>query len=305
MSGTARAVTGTDRTGEGSGTMTSGAPPPGTALVLGGGGLAGIAWETGLLAGLGRLGLHLRAADTLIGTSAGATVAAQVAGPTSLEELVRAQLDGDVPELSGSVGIGTVLSLAWAFAGRRDPTPGRRRVGRRAMRASTPPAEDRRRVIEARLPVHDWPDRDLRLAVVDAVSGERRVLDRRSGVDLVDAVAASSAVPLVWPPVSAGGRTYIDGGIPSPTNVDLAAGFDHVVVLAPQTTSPLRGGSVPDLLAGLGDGVRTVLVTPDAEARRRMGRHVLDPACRRPAAESGLAQAGRAAAEVAALWRTR
>ncbi len=298
MSAAVRAVTGT----EGS-TMTSGAPPPGTALVLGGGGLAGIAWETGLLAGLDRLGLRLRAADTLIGTSAGATVAAQVAGPTPLEELVRAQLDGDVAELAGSVGLGTVLALVWAFAGRRDPAPGRRRVGRRAMRSSTPPPEDRRRVIEARLPVHAWPDRDLRLAVVDAISGERRVLDRSSGVDLVDAVAASCAVPLVWPPVPLDGRSYIDGGIPSPTNADLATGFGHVVVLAPQTASPLRGGSVRGLLAELGAGVRTVLVTPDAEARRKIGRHVLDPACRRPAAEAGLAQARRVAGEVATLWQ--
>lgn len=160
-------------------------------------------------------------------------------------------------------------------------------------------------IIESRLPTRTWPDRPrLRLTAVDADSGQLEVFDADSGVDLVDAVAASCAVPFVWPPVPIGGRRFLDGGVRSPTNADLAAGAERIVVLAPMVMA-MRRASRPDAqLAGLGPRTRHVLVTPSARARRDMGRNPLDPAFRAAAASAGRAQAADVIDAVHEVWTT-
>jgi NTE family protein len=125
----------------------------------------------------------------------------------------------------------------------------------------------------------------LLVPVVDAASGDRRVLDRASGVDLVDAVAASSAVPGVWPPVTIEGSRYIDGGVWSLTNTDLASGHDRVLVLAPIVDPALEAE-----ITGLGPDVRVEVVCPDAASIEAFGTDVLDPANREPSARAGHAQ---------------
>src|SRR5260370_22782556 len=62
------------------------------ALVLGGGGVAGVAWELGILTGLHDTGVDVRGADVIIGTSAGSVVGAQIASGTNLESLFASQL---------------------------------------------------------------------------------------------------------------------------------------------------------------------------------------------------------------------
>jgi NTE family protein len=101
-----------------------------------------------------------------------------------------------------------------AVAGVVDEMDRRRRVGAFARAASTVPEAKRRAVIAARLPAADWPQRDLRIPAVDAVTGEVVIFTRDSGVTLVDAVAASCAVPGIWPPATIGDRRYVDGGCP-------------------------------------------------------------------------------------------
>ena len=91
----------------------------------------------------------------------------------------------------------------------------------------------RRRVIEHRLPSHDWPERDLRITAIDVATGELVVFDSSSGVALVDAVAASCAVPGTWPPVTIGERRYMDGGVGSSVNTAVAADCATAVVLVP------------------------------------------------------------------------
>ena len=191
------------------------------ALVLAGGGLAGIAWETGFL-----LGVQDRAPDTaralleadvLLGTSAGATVAAQVSSDATLTELYRRQLSETTAEITPDVDVGDLLEMFERAAGERSaPFEQRMRtIGSHAAAAATVSEAVRRAVIAARLPSHRWPDRRLEVTAVDIQSGERVVFDRDSGVPLVDAVAASCAVPLVWPPVTIGDRRFIDGGVAS------------------------------------------------------------------------------------------
>jgi NTE family protein len=121
-------------------------------------------------------------------------------------------------------------------------------------------------------------------------------------VGLVDAVAASCAVPLVWPPVSIEGRRYIDGGIRSAANADLASGCERVVVLAPITAAIRRRTRIAQQLAALGADVRSVVITPDKQARKAIGSNLLDPARRAAAARAGHDQAGSVADAVQAVW---
>jgi NTE family protein len=266
------------------------------ALVLGGGGVTGIAWETGLLLGLEELGVHLRTADRLIGTSAGSAVAANVAGAATLTELYDRQLRGVVQELPGDLGLGGILRLVSIKATTRPKQAEMRRLGLIAAQRTKPDlVGPRHQVIEQRLLEHHWPNRELLITAVDIDSGELEVFSPSSQVSLVDAVAASCAVPMVWPVVEAGGRRYMDGGMWSTTNLPLARGCDRVILLAP-TVLGLRGE-----LKELGTAKFT-MVAPDKEARATMGRNPLDPAFRAPAAEAGRTQAARVAERVRAVW---
>ncbi|WP_067974116.1 patatin-like phospholipase family protein [Nocardiopsis trehalosi] len=274
-----------------------------TALVLGGGGITGIAWELGLLAGLRGAGLDLTGADLVVGTSAGSVVGAQATSGADLDDLYARQLRPPRGEAAARMPRTALARWAWAFVRERDPDRARARIGRMAHRRSTSSPAERRRVISARLPTRDWPDgTDLRVVAVDARTGRRAVLDRDSGVPLLDAVMASCAVPGVWPPVPLRGRPHVDGGVYSATGADLAAGCDRVAVLAPiaRGLGPVRSPAAE--LAGLPGAPRTALVVPDAAARAAIGGNVLDPARRAAAARAGRAQAERAADRVAAAW---
>jgi len=273
------------------------------ALVLGGGGVTGVAWELGLITGLAERGVRLAEADVVVGTSAGSSVGAQVLSGVPLERLYGAQQAGPGAELSARMSAGLLARYAWVVLTTRDVRTVGTRLGRLALRARTLPEADRRAAIAARLPVHDWPERArLLIPAVDAVTGELRVFDRDSGVPLVDAVAASCAVPGVWPPVTIGDRRYIDGGVRSPANADLAAGCDRIVVLAPAASGGGPVASVAAQVAALRAHASVVVVTRDAASRRAAGRNMLDPARRGPAARAGYAQAAAVAEPVAAVW---
>jgi NTE family protein len=269
------------------------------ALVLGGGGVAGIAWTTGLLAGLADAGDDVTGADLIVGTSAGSAVAAQLGSGLSLDELFARQAD---PALQAkeipvqldmeafAAGFGTLMD------GVSSAEEARRRVGAFALAAETVPEADRLAAIASRLPSPEWPSRRILLLAVDAETGEPRVFDRESGVDLADAVAASCAVPGVWPAVTIGGRRYVDGGVRSSDNADYAAGSRRVVVITPfgidgPSLSPLTLRAAVDRLRA--DGSEVVVVEPDEESVAAIGSNPLDPDTRSPAAAAGRAQ-GRA-----------
>jgi NTE family protein len=274
------------------------------ALVLGGGGVAGAAWESGFLLGLQDGGLDLTAADRIIGTSAGSRVAAEIAngvplresfdryaGPVSTSEI---QVDVDTDKL--------MAAFASAISGSAPGPAMSRAIGRAALAADTVPEQVRRDLIASRLPVHTWPDRDVRITALDVETGELRVFTPTSGVELVDAVAASCAVPVVWPPVTIEGRRYIDGGIRSGTNTDLAAGCDVVIVIAPMPESPWVGPEVAQAVAALERSATVVRVDPDKASTAAIGLNPLDPASAKPAVVAGRAQASAHAARIAAVW---
>ncbi|MCX5379615.1 patatin-like phospholipase family protein [Streptomyces sp. NBC_00091] len=274
-----------------------------TALVLGGGGLTGVGWESGMLYGLSRAGVDLTTADLVVGTSAGSVVGAQLTSGISAQELYERQLGDPDGERAARLGAGVFARYALAMLRSRDAAAYRRRVGAFALAADTGAEAERRKVLEARLVSHEWPERRFVVTAVDAVSGEPADFDRESGAGLVDAVSASCAVPGVWPPVTVAGRRFIDGGVRSATNADLAAGYARVVILAPialgSALVPSPAAQAARLRAA---GARVLLITPSPQARKAFGRNVLDPARRDPAARAGLAQAAEHAADAAAVW---
>jgi NTE family protein len=272
------------------------------ALVLGGGGVTGIAWETGLLAGLAESGIDLTSADLVVGTSAGSVVGAQILSGVSLSDLYETQLAEPRAEVAAKMGATTLLRFAAAMLWPGGEEKARARLGRAALKARTVPESDRKAIIKQRLPVDSWPERRLLITAVDAESGQLRVFDRDSGVPLLEAVAASCAVPLVWPPISIGARRYIDGGVRSAANADLASGCDRVVVLAPVTFALRGSGRIENQLASLGSSIRSLVISPDAEARKAIGGNVLDPAHRVGSARAGHAQSAAVAESVAAVW---
>lgn len=273
--------------------------------MLAGGGIAGIAWETGILQGIADESPDtadaLLASDVLVGTSAGSTVSAQLGSGLGLEALFELQVGSESAELDPGVSIDTITDLFVKAMLAPGTTKAQKlqQIGAVALGAGTIDPAVRRKVIEKRLPSHDWPDRDLRISAVDIDTGELVTLDRNSGVSLVDAVAASCAVPAVWPVVTIGGRRFMDGGIGSAVNMALAADCDTAVALVPQgrsTPSPFGGGAAEEV-----DGFdgRSFGIFADDDALAAFGKNPLDPACRVPSAQAGRAQGRRVAAEVA------
>jgi NTE family protein len=278
------------------------------ALVLGGGGLAGIAWTTGLLFGLSEQGVDLRHAGLVVGTSAGAAVAAQLSSPLSLAELFLRQVDParQTREITPDPRLLELLVSAFPMTGRvADRAEFHRSIGRWALNAATVSEEERRAVIAERLPTHSWPDRALHIVAVNTATGEPEVFDRFSATHLVDAVSASCAVPGVWPPVTIRGHRYMDGGARSSDNADLAKGYARIVIVSPMGDRPVEIVAYPlreqiELLENA--GATTYTVEPDEASRSAIGANPLLPETRRPSAEAGRRQALAIAPDIARFW---
>jgi NTE family protein len=281
------------------------------ALVLGAGGVTGIAWETGLLKGLRDAGLDLTGADLVVGTSAGSVVGAQVTAGVPLDELYRRQVEPPGTK-QRPPDLGKLMEFFGARSGPDGPAPARPRptremlawIGAQARAASTKVTEaGRLEVIKARLPVHEWPERPLVITAVDTADGAFVTWRRSSGVPLPLAVASSCAVPWVYPPTTINGRRYMDGGVRSTTNADLAAGQDLVLIVAP--IAGLGRATVDEEADELRRaGARVEVVVPDDAAVEAIGPNPLDPGRRAQSAQAGLAQA-RAAAEALAGLRAQ
>jgi NTE family protein len=266
--------------------------------VFGGGGLGGIAWETGMLTGFADEGVTIATDATIIGTSAGSTVAAQVASGTPLEQLYDAQAAGVPYEISKSFGPGMFLRFLGASVVSRTPEDLGRRLGKAALAAEVGPPEERRAVIEARLPIHEWGAADLRIVAVDALSGQSRIIRRTDGVSLVDAVAASCAIPMVWPPVELQGRTYIDGGMRSSLNLDLAPGTGPVIALSPGPGGLGRWANIGRQRELLGAERTVEVITMSPEVRKVHGSNSLDKGIVPAVVSAGREQGRRDAARV-------
>lgn len=278
------------------------------AVVFGGGGVAGIAWEIGVLHGIRESAPEIfeRIADEttlFVGTSAGSAVAAQVASGEPLDELLGRQLSDESAEIPADIDMESLGALMQdAYENADSPEEVRRRLGRMAAAAQAVAPAVRRKAIEARLPVTSWPTKRVLITGVDIDSGELEIFDAAGGVSLVDAVSASCAVPGVWPVVDIGGRRFMDGGMRSMANADLAAGSDPVLIIVPSAADTPWGPAIrPDELEALGPAQVHTIFADDASVAA-FGPNPLDPSVRAPAARAGQDVGRRAAATIAQAW---
>ncbi|WP_067503046.1 patatin-like phospholipase family protein [Actinoplanes sp. TFC3] len=271
------------------------------ALILGGGGITGIVWELGLLAGLRRLGIELGEADLIVGTSAGAFVGALLATGADLDEAIATAAEIEI-ELSPRIDPGLMAEgFSLLTAGNLSPTQLRARLGTLARRAPVGDEGPHIARFADHLPVHTWPASPrLVVTTVDTETGERVAWDASAQVPLPSAVAASCALPGVFPPVHLAGSYHMDGGVHAVVNADLAAGADAAIVLAPSGGGMLRATPQAEL-AEL-NAPRSLLLTPDSTARAALGGNVLDPGRRAHGLAAGIEQAKAVAESVKATW---
>jgi NTE family protein len=198
------------------------------------------------------------------------------------------------------------------FGAAEDAANMRRRMGAAALEMDAASDGSRqtqwRAIVAARLPSQHWPQRTVLITAVDAHTGEPVVFDRHSGVDLVDAVAASCANGFGVPPYSIGDNRYIDGGYRRNENADLAGGYERVLVLSPlggRTRTPLDWGmhlaAQADELRARGSRVETIL--PDSDSRNAFGSNLMDLSTRPPAAQAGYNQGRALAGQLTEFWR--
>lgn len=294
------------------------------ALVLGGGGPVGIAWESGLVAGLAQGGVDLGQADFTMGTSAGSFVGARLAlgadAKTFADAIVADRIPGDESRPRGAAtpegpppDLSKLMQLMGeAQGGTRNPAEVRAEIGAWALAARTM-SEDA--FIEsfgrsfASLPQDAWPERGFACTAVDAETGAFQFWTAKSGVGVVRAVASSCSVPGVYPPVTLNGRRYIDGGMRSSTNADMAAGHDLVLVVALRLGA--AGGALGKRIAERfndeietlkGGGATVVTITPDEASVEAFGPNLMDFRRRPAAARAGVAQGLAYAEQLGPYW---
>ena len=291
------------------------------ALVLGGGGSTGNAWLIGVIAGLFDGGLDVTDADLTIGTSAGSTAAAQIAGATPAELFAATVAAAPEPRTS-PVGSdrGRVPNRPMAdqlerfrkiIASSEDVIDMRRRMGAGALDREADSdgtwQTQWRATVASRLPSQRWPERLVLITAVDAHTGEPVVFDRDSGVDLADAVAASCAGGGL--PYRIGDTPYLDGGYrANAENADLAVGYERVLVLSPlggRTLHPLHWGTalavqVAELRA---HGSRVETIIPDSDSEHMFGANAMDLSLRPSAARAGYDQGRGLAEQFSEFWR--
>jgi NTE family protein len=291
------------------------------ALVLGGGGPVGIAWESGLAAGLAENGVNIADADLIIGTSAGSAVGAQLAMGRSPQQMYAAvsadaanARPGPTRANPGPAGAAPNLMplmelMQKAASGDLDPEAVRREIGAFALNAPTMSEDDFIATFGRMLASsEEWPAKNYMCTAVDALTGAFKTWGNDSGVPLARAIASSCSVPGIYPPITINGRRYIDGGMRSATNADLAKGHDRVLVVVvtiggegPMAdSSRKRFEGELDVLRQSGSNVTAI--APDADSIAAFGLNLMDFTRRAGAAEAGLAQGRKEAAALASAW---
>lgn len=280
------------------------------ALVLGGGGVLGISWATGMLAGLAEGGVNATEADLIVGTSAGSVVGAQVSIGTTIDEMMADQTGdkgGPVP-LQLDFDPANLMAIFQKWAAFPEMTAQAcAQIGAMAIASKTSTLESWLSSFEE-VAGMGWPERQLVITAVDADSGDFQPWDRESGAQFQAAVASSCTVPGLFPVVPINGKRYMDGGVRSTTNADLASGYETVLVIAPigsreDGIDPLgRRISEAEVAALTAAGTRADLVFPDAESLEAMGINRMDPMRQKVTAEAGVRQGRELAAHIADIW---
>jgi NTE family protein len=281
-------------------------------LSLGGGGLFFVAWQVSYLYAQAQRGMDLASADRVVGTSAGSLVASMLtAGRLGLlhrELTVLAKLPTVLGALAPSGDLHPSQQRAldvFTTAANADPA-GIRAIGHAALAAHTPSATTMARNVSLVLASRKWPAPELHLTCVDAYTGERCVVTNHAHVGIARAVAASSAVPGLFPTQPIGDRRCMDGGVSGTgTHLDLLAGSRRVVVLSLTDGTDVTTGLMTTEPGGT-EAEHTALRESGTEMFLRIPSSVdvsvlMDPRAVPDAIEMGRAQAAADADELRAF----
>lgn len=283
---------------------------PRRALVLGAGGIAAYSWEIGLICGMADAGLDLREADLLVGTSAGARVAAQLASGALLEQLFQSQLAPPNAAAAPATKVDVAKVRADILRAKElggSPVETLKRMG--ALALATPPdaSPARRNFVASQLQSTSWPAQKVLIATVNAETGERTVFDSASGISLLDAVLASGAVAGMYPPIEFRGHHFMDGGFYAVANADLAVGCDRVLVCTlPAGNPPMALMTLESTLEKLqAAGSRVEVILPDEATESAFATYggMFSPAVAAPAARAAREQGRAVAKRLAAFWQ--
>lgn len=267
------------------------------AVVLGAGGVVGTAWMAGLATGLREAGVDLAAADLILGTSAGSIIGTMLATGQDLAGLAVPPPSAPATAPAPQPDPVLIKAVFEVLADRGlDPEAARRRVGRLALDAPTGTEQARLAAMGVLISAREWPQRRLLITAVDVQTGELKVFGRADGAPLLSAVTASTAMPGVYPPITVNGRRYMDGGIRSGTNADLAAGAGLLVVIEP--LAHLFPREVLAYEISVADPETVVTISPDAQAIDAFGPDLFDRAAWQPAYQAGAQQAAQAAERI-------
>jgi NTE family protein len=279
------------------------------ALILAGGGYVASSWEIGLITGMADAGVDVRNADLFVGTSSGARVALDMTSGRALEDIYRGRAGQDRAALEPPSRVDWAMirkGVEEAKQAGGSVVEILRRYGALALAVGVGTGSERRKSVSAQLPLQSWPKQNVLIAAVNAETGERCAFDQNSGIDLVDAVIATTA-SFGSPPVLFNGRHYIDGGYYSSDNADLAFAYERVLILA--LRSPPQAMRLVPVESGVetlrGSGAQVTVVHPDEEtlvALVATGGQ-MNSASGRPAAIAGRLQGQRVASErIAPFW---
>lgn len=283
------------------------------ALVLGGGGPVGIAWETGLVAGLADAGVAIQHADYILGTSAGSVVGSQLAVGRTPAEMLKSELayaEKAKEAQASAVARGDKapdLSFLMDVMSRRTPGQAMPRellleLGQKALAAQTVSEE----VFISGFPIPEvpWPER-FACTTIDAETGEFLLWTKDTAAPLRLAVPSSCSVPTIFPPITIDGRRYIDGGMRSGTNADMAKDHRKVVIVAvvpPTMAAMMQPGLDREMAVIRNHGGEPLLVTPNAGSGAAFGPNLMDSGNREAIARAGYAQGQAEAERVGAFW---
>jgi NTE family protein len=294
------------------------------ALVLGGGGPVGVAWEVGLAAGLEQAGVRLVDADLFVGTSAGSIVGAMFALGRPTAELLATQhtiSNEEAPRgtTDGAFDLAPLIQqFIKLYTSDAPPQQLRAEIGQFALEARVAMTEDEWLVTfqnSALIALGEWPAKPYVCTAVDAETGEFVTWTKDGGVPLVRAIASSCCVPGIFPPITINGRRYIDGGMKSATNADLAAGYERVVVVNVTGGMERRATAFPALIerakkrmddelgAITSAGGQVEMILPDDESIAAMGTNLMDFKRRGEIADAGLRQGKLEAARLGDFWK--
>jgi NTE family protein len=251
----------------------------------------------------------LRAADAIVGTSAGSMVGTRLAAGQDLRIERRGVA---VPSLEGGPDVATLQQVfgRWTKAERVD----RKflcEIGALAASARTIDEDAWIAATGGSVGVADWPHDRLKLVAIDVEDGRLGVHDRASAAPLDRAIAASCAVPGMFPPIAINGRRYMDGGVRSGTSADLLLVDEPevVVIVAPLSRASTAIGALAErcldheVEALEAAGARVIKVLPNEADVAAFGPNLMDAAKAQAGREAGAARGRALATTLRDVWK--